>query len=103
MRPALPELAPVNPFCHTGFGIRLARDRARPVHDSENGRPERGHTAQRSGRALAANYTVANAVVAPSLGRNLSNAAPNVTVNLIPPGSLYGDRINEFDVRFAKS
>ena len=27
---------------------------------------------------------------------------PNVTVNLIQPGSLYGDRINELDLRVAK-
>jgi hypothetical protein len=25
-----------------------------------------------------------------------------VTVNLIPPGSLYGDRVNEVDLRIAK-
>ena len=51
---------------------------------------------------LAANYTVANAVVAPSLGRNLSGNRPNVTVNLVPPGTLYGDRVNQIDLRVAK-
>ena len=29
-------------------------------------------------------------------------AAPNVTVNLVEPGTLYGDRVNEFDFRLAK-
>ena len=28
--------------------------------------------------------------------------ATSVTVNLIEPGTLYGDRVNEFDVRLAK-
>ena len=28
---------------------------------------------------------------------------PNVTINLIEPGSLYGDRINQLDFRFAKN
>ena len=51
---------------------------------------------------LAANYTVTSAVAAQSLGRPLAGNAPNVTVNLIPPGTLYGDRINELDFRIAK-
>jgi hypothetical protein len=45
---------------------------------------------------------VANSVVAQSLGRNLAGNAANVTVNLIQPGTLYGDRINELDLRVAK-
>jgi hypothetical protein len=54
------------------------------------------------GGALAANYTVANSVVAPQLGRNLSGGAPNVTVNVVEPGVLYGDRVNEIDLRLGK-
>ena len=52
------------------------------------------------GVALAANYVVTNAVAAPALGRNLSSG--NVTVNLIPPGTLYSDRLNNIDFRVAK-
>jgi hypothetical protein len=40
--------------------------------------------------------------VATSLCRNLAGNAPNVTVNLIAPGSVYGDRITELDFRVAK-
>ena len=54
------------------------------------------------GDTLAANWAVPNAVIAPSLGRNLSNNAPTATVNLIEPGTLYGDRVNEIDLRVAK-
>jgi hypothetical protein len=32
----------------------------------------------------------------------LSNSATNVTVNVIEPGTLYGDRINVVDLRLAK-
>ena len=53
------------------------------------------------GDTLAANWAAPNAVIAPSLGR-LSNNAPTATVNLIEPGTLYGDRLNEVDFRFAK-
>jgi len=54
------------------------------------------------GTQLAANYNVPNAVVAPSLGRSLSGGAANVTVNLVEPGTLYGDRINQVDFRAAR-
>jgi hypothetical protein len=49
---------------------------------------------------LTAGYVVSNAAVVPSLGRNLS-AGPNstVTVNVVPPGSLYGDRLRQLDFR----
>jgi hypothetical protein len=40
--------------------------------------------------------------VAPVLGRSLSANAPNVTVNLVAPGTMYGDRVNELDFRVAK-
>jgi hypothetical protein len=56
----------------------------------------------RPGPMLAANYAVPNAAVAPSLGRNLSGNASSVTVNLIAPGLMYGDRIDQFDLRLEK-
>jgi hypothetical protein len=54
------------------------------------------------GPFILANYNAPNAVVAPSLGRNLSGNAANISVELIPPGSLYGERLNEVDLRLAK-
>jgi hypothetical protein len=54
------------------------------------------------GALLAANYTVTNAEAAKSLGRNLSGNATQVTVNLVEPGSMYGDRLNQLDFRVAK-
>ena len=43
-----------------------------------------------------------SAVAAQTLGRPLAGNTPNVTVNLIAPGTLYGDRVNELDLRIAK-
>jgi hypothetical protein len=42
------------------------------------------------------------AVVAPQLSRSLSGGAPNVTANIVQPGVLYGDRVNEVDFRVGK-
>ena len=55
------------------------------------------------GPAIAANFVATNAMVQPSLGRPLSGGAANVTVPLVAPGALYGDRVNQVDVRFGKS
>ena len=52
------------------------------------------------GSPLAANMVVTAAQT--TLGRNFANNAPSVTVNLVEPGTLYGDRVNEVDMRFAK-
>jgi hypothetical protein len=54
------------------------------------------------GTPLAALYAVPTTIVAQSLGRPLSGNAPNATVNLVQPGTMYGDRINELDIRVAK-
>ena len=52
------------------------------------------------GPQIAATYSVTSALAAPSLGRNLS--AGNATVDLIAPGTMYGDRLNQMDFRASK-
>jgi hypothetical protein len=55
------------------------------------------------GVELAANYVVSNAIANSGpqpLGRNLSSG--NITVNVVPRGTLYGDRINNIDFRVVK-
>ena len=55
------------------------------------------------GPALVANYVATNAQIMPTLGRNLSaGATSTVSVNVIEPGSAYLDRMNQFDLRFAR-
>jgi hypothetical protein len=110
----VPESAPLDPFCHVETGLlpyvkglgaymipRLDVQFS-ATFTSKPGLQVSGAGTPPSGGHLFANYTVANAVVAPILGRNLAGNTPNITVNIIEPGSLYGDRVNEVDIRFAK-
>lgn len=58
-----------------------------------------------AGPVIEANYVASNAVIAAGpqpLGRPLSGGAANVTVNLLEPGSRYGERRTTFDLRVAK-
>jgi hypothetical protein len=58
-----------------------------------------------AGPLVAALYNAPNALVVPSLGRSLSGGSPNVTVNLMTPSApaaVYGERMNQLDLRVGK-
>ena len=54
------------------------------------------------GPLVAANYIATNAVIQPSLGRPLAGGVANATINLVTPGTMYGERLNQLDVRLTK-
>ena len=95
-------VTPLSPYCHVAYGV-LTQLRGLTSYLVPKLDVQLAATFQsKPGALLAANYAAPNSVVAPSLERNLSGSATNVTVNLVEPGSLYGDRINQLDLRFAK-
>jgi hypothetical protein len=115
IRAKLPEINPLNPYCHVETGYlphyKLFGSYMIPNVDVQVGvtftskpglQVSFAGTPTAGGGNLSANYTVSNAVVSQSLGRSLAGNAANATINLITPGSLYGDRINEVDLRLAK-
>jgi hypothetical protein len=55
------------------------------------------------GPQVLAQYSASSREIAPSLGRNLSAGAnSSVLVDLVPPGTMYGDRQNQLDFRMTK-
>ena len=95
-------VSPVSPYCHVAFGVQT-QFRGIASYELPGIDAQLSATLQsKPGALLAANYTVPNAAVAASLGRDLSGNAPNVTVNLMEPGMASGDRVNQLDVRVAK-
>jgi hypothetical protein len=55
-----------------------------------------------AGPAYEASYTATNAEVIPTLGRPLSGGVTTVTVPLVPPQTLFEDRISRLDLRLSK-
>ena len=95
-------VTPVSPYCHVAFGI-LTQLRGFSSYTVPKVDVQLAATFQsKPGPMLEANYAAPNAVVAPSLGRDLSGNAANVTVNLVEPGTMRGNRINQIDFRVAK-
>ena len=55
------------------------------------------------GPQITASYTATNALIAPSLGRNLSAGVNGTaTIDLIAPATQYNERLNQLDLRVSK-
>ena len=102
LRAALPETAPLNPYCESSTGIetRITALAAYLVPKAAVSVSATFRSDQ--GQPLEANRAFSTAEIAQTLGRPLSGGARNATVNLIEPSSMYGDRLNVLDMRFAK-
>ena len=91
-----------SPYCHVAYGVltqlRGLGSYTIPKIDLQVS----GVFQSKPGALLSANYAVPSAVVAQSLGRLPSGNVTNVTINVIAPGSMYGDRLNQLDFRVAK-
>jgi hypothetical protein len=102
IRAQLPERGSTNPYCRTvepfatqwkGLGSYVI-----PRIDVQVS----GTFSSRPGGDLSANVIYPSAAVAASLGRRLSGGAANVTINVVEPNTLFGDRVNQVDLRIGK-
>jgi Carboxypeptidase regulatory-like domain len=92
----------VSPYCHVAYGI-LTQGRGLGSYIVPKIEVQvSGVFQSKPGQLLAANYAAPNSAIIPSLGRPLAGNAPNATINLLAPGSMYGDRVNQLDFRVAK-
>jgi hypothetical protein len=92
----------LSPYCHVAYGV-LTQARGLgsfivPKIDVQVS----GVFQSKPGALLAANYAVPGPTIAAALGRNAAGNPANVTINLVTPGSMYGDRLNQLDFRVAK-
>ena len=102
LRAQLPETSALNPYCRVVDAF-LTQAKWLGTYTIPRADVQVSATFQSvPGAQLAANYAVPNAAIVPSLGRSLSGNAANATVNLVTPGTLYGDRINQLDFRAGK-
>jgi Carboxypeptidase regulatory-like domain len=102
LRDLLPETAPTIPWCDTSSGwinrVTALGTYTIPKIDVLVA----GTMRSDQGGDLAANWAAPNSATV-GLNRPYAGVAgTTITVNLIEPGTLYGDRVNQFDMRFAK-
>ena len=102
IRQALPESSATDRWCDTtsGFVTRFTALGTYTVPRIDV--LVAGTMRSDQGAELAANWAAPNSATV-GLNRPYAGVAGNtITVNLIEPGTLYGDRVNQFDLRFAK-
>ncbi len=102
IREVVPEVSLLNPYCHVtppfttqfkGLGSYTI-----PVVDVQVS----GTFQSIPGNSLSANYSVPSAIAAQTLGRPLSGNTQFATVNLVAPGDLLANRVNQLDFRASK-
>jgi hypothetical protein len=98
----VPNFSPVNPYCDYAPGITTRYTGTGTYMIPRIDVYFSTVITSSPGLPLQANWTIPTATIAQTLGRPLAGSAPNVTINLLSPGQMYSDRVNELDFRAAK-
>jgi hypothetical protein len=93
---------PLTPYCDVNYGW-LTQLRALSTYTIPTVDVQVSSVFQsKAGPILGANYAFPSSVIAQALGRTPAGNPSNVTINLLAPGEMYGDRVNQLDFRVAK-
>jgi hypothetical protein len=98
----VPAFSPTNPHCRYAPGITTRLTGAGSYTIPKVDVLVSGTFQSTPGEPLAANWNVTNAVAQPALGRPLAAAGGSVVVNLLQPGDVTADRVNQLDFRVGK-
>ena len=94
--------SPTNPWCDTSTGWQTRATALGSYTIPKVDVQISGTFRSDPGGQLAANWSATNAATV-GLNRPFAGlGSPTITVNLIEPGTLYGERVNQVDMRFAK-
>ena len=98
-----PLVGPTNPYCHSdpGFITKITGVGSYIVPEAGYPRSPARCAATRA-RPHRATWNVPLATVSAALGRPALAAGTTIPVDLVAPGQVWGDRVNELDFRFAK-
>jgi hypothetical protein len=97
------SFSPLGPYCHvapgvtarvTGLGSYTVPKADVQVSAAFTSTP---------GVPLQANYSYTAAQATPFIGRAPAGSVPNITINLVAPGAVWGDRLNVLDFRVGKN
>ena len=96
------NVSPTSPYCDVAYGV-LTQVRGLATYTIPKVDLQvSGVFQSKPGALLSANYAVPSALIAQQLGRPVAGNPANVTINLLEPGSMYGDRLNQLDFRVGK-
>ena len=97
-----PLVGPTNPYCHTdpGFITKVSGVGSYIVPKVDVLIAATLRSDQ--GAPLRATWNAPVALVSAALGRPAAVAGTTIPIDLVAPGQVWGDRVNEFDMRFAK-
>ncbi len=97
-----PTVNPLSPYCHNdpGFVTKMSAIASYIVPKIDV--LIAGTVRSDQGAVLAANWNAPVSTLTAALGRPANIAGTTAVINIVAPGQVWGDRVNELDFRFGK-
>jgi hypothetical protein len=102
IREKLPEIDLLDPYCHNAPGITTRATGAASYTIPKIDVLVSGTFQSSPGSALSANWAVPLTTVSQILGRPATGTGGSLTIDLLQPGEMRGERVNQIDFRVGK-